>query len=165
MNELFSQLGIDWRLLLSQAANFLILLIVLRAFAYAPLMKLLKERRARIEEGLEHAKEADRRLAESNAVMIARMKDAEREAMALMHTTEQKAKTKEAEMMKVAEHKQTEMIKHAERMIDAKAEDMRKKVEAEAAGLVKAAIAKTVEMDPKMVDETLIARAIGSLKK
>ena len=64
MAELAEQLGLDWKLLLSQAVNFLLLLFLLRKFAYLPLLKILKERRARIEEGLAKATEADKRLLE-----------------------------------------------------------------------------------------------------
>lgn len=165
MSELFSQLGIDWRLLVSQAANFLILLTVLRIFAYGPLMKLMKERRETIEQGLEHAAEADRRLAESNQVMLAKMREAEGEAVKLMQATEVKAKAKEVEMMDAARHKEIALIKNAELIIEAKAEDMRKKVEAEAAVLVKQAIVKTVEMKPETVDEALVKQAIHALKR
>ena len=64
MQQLFAQLGIDWHLLLSQAVNFFLLLVVLRLFVYTPLLKLLHDRRARIEEGLTKADEADKRLVE-----------------------------------------------------------------------------------------------------
>ena len=51
MQQLLSQLGINWELLVSQAVNFALLLIVLRLFVYKPLLKLLHDRRARIQDG------------------------------------------------------------------------------------------------------------------
>lgn len=164
MSELLHQLGIDGRLFLSQAANFLILLIVLRVFAYKPLLALLKERRARIEEGLEKADEADRRLAQSNDLMKVKMQEAEREAVALMQATEQRARSRELEMMEEAHKKEASVLAQAERMIEAKAEDMRAKVEKEAAQLVRDAIVKTVELKPEAVDDALIGQAIRALK-
>ena len=92
MSELFSQLGIDWRLLLSQAVNFLLLLIVLRIFAYQPILKLLKDRRAKIEDGLTKAKEADTRLGEIAQMTKEKMRAADAEAMALMAKTERRPK-------------------------------------------------------------------------
>ncbi|MEY4731907.1 MAG: F0F1-type synthase subunit b, F-type H+-transporting ATPase subunit b [Candidatus Parcubacteria bacterium] len=164
MSELFHQLGIDWRLLLSQAANFLILLAVLRFFAYGPLVKLLKERRARIEEGLEKADEADKRLGQMNEMVKERMKDAEHDALLLMRATEEKAKAKEADMLDEAKKKEATLFAQAEKVIEAKAEEMRKNVEAEAAALVKQAIVRTVELKPEAVDEALVGQAIKSLK-
>ena len=58
MNELFSKLGIDWRLLLAQMINFGILVFVLTKFLYRPMLKLLDERRQKIAEGLAQAEEA-----------------------------------------------------------------------------------------------------------
>lgn len=57
-------LGIDVRALVFQVVNFTLLLLVLRRFAYRPIVKVLEERRQRIAEGLrtaeelEHAKQA-----------------------------------------------------------------------------------------------------------
>lgn len=62
------QLGIDWRLLLSQAANFALLLIVLSIFVYKPLLKLMHDRQNKINEGLVKAKAADERLHEIDAI-------------------------------------------------------------------------------------------------
>jgi F-type H+-transporting ATPase subunit b len=61
MEQLLTQLGIDWHLLISQAVNFFLLLIVLRIFVYKPLLTVLRERREKIENGIIKAEEADRR--------------------------------------------------------------------------------------------------------
>src|SRR3989344_4325457 len=42
--SIFEQLGIHWQLLLSQAVNFFILLIILRVFAYKPLLAVIRKR-------------------------------------------------------------------------------------------------------------------------
>ncbi len=74
MQQLVQQLGIDWRLLLSQAVNFALLLIVLRLYVYKPLLKIMHDRKLRIEEGLTKADEADRRLAETEEMRRQKMK-------------------------------------------------------------------------------------------
>lgn len=53
--ELISKLGIDWRLLIAQIVNFLVLFFVLTKFAFKPLIKMLDERSRRIEQSLEEA--------------------------------------------------------------------------------------------------------------
>lgn len=58
MTELFSKLGIDWRLLAAQVVNFGILLFLLQRFLYRPMLKMLDERKLRIAEGLAQAEEA-----------------------------------------------------------------------------------------------------------
>ena len=47
--ELFGKLGIEWKLLLAQGLNFILLLIILRKFLYKPILKMLDERRAKAE--------------------------------------------------------------------------------------------------------------------
>ena len=132
MEILFEKLGIDWHLLLAQAANFLLLLVILRAFAYKPVLEMLRKRREAIEKGIAQAEEANTRLNDAQEMAKHKMKEAEamRQAELMAHAHEEKAK---------------------------------KKMEAHAAEVVKAAIIKTVEMKPDMIDETLIRRAIAEV--
>ena len=51
-------LGFNLPGLVAQLVNFLILLIVLRLFLYRPLLRILDQRRERIQEGLSRAKQA-----------------------------------------------------------------------------------------------------------
>ena len=51
---LLGKLGIDWKLFLSQAFNFFVLLGVLTFFVYKPLMTVIKERNKKIKTGLEN---------------------------------------------------------------------------------------------------------------
>ena len=62
MSELFSNLGIDWRLLLAQAINFLLVLYLLNRFVFKRIIRYLEERRKRIEEGLELTEKANREI-------------------------------------------------------------------------------------------------------
>lgn len=59
MGEFIQQFGIDWKLLLSQVVNFLIVLIVLTKFAYKPILKMLGERTEKIERALNDATQAE----------------------------------------------------------------------------------------------------------
>lgn len=165
MQELFYQLGIDWRLLLSQAVNFLLLLIVLRIFAYGPIMEMLKNRRAKIEEGLIKAAEAGNRLNQMNQMVREKMKETEHRAMAVMLQTEEKAKHLEARLMEDAKKKQEGVLKETESLVASKAEEAKAKIEREAAELVKKAVVKMVEMKPEEIDYRLVEKAIAELKR
>ncbi len=54
------ELGLDLGLLVSQAVNFLLLLLLLYRFLFKPVMGKLEERAARIKQGLEDAEESAR---------------------------------------------------------------------------------------------------------
>jgi F-type H+-transporting ATPase subunit b len=165
MQQLLEQLGIDWHLLLSQAVNFLLLLIILRIFVYKPLLKLLHDRRARIEEGLTKADEADKRLGEIDEIGKGRIKVAEAEAFMIIKRTESQARAVEEKMLAEAKRKEREQLANATRMLRAKEEESRKRVEKEAAIMVRRAIVKTVGMAPDEIDEALIARAVKDAKR
>lgn len=165
MQQLLDQLGINWQLLLSQAVNFILLLIVLRIFVYKPLLKLLHDRRAKIEGGLLKAEEADRRLHEVDMMSKAKIKDAEIHAMGILKKTETEAKELEAKLLAVAKQHEDEAMKSAEVRLRAQEEESRRASEREAAHLVRAAIERTVELSPNAIDDTLIARAVQEVKK
>jgi F-type H+-transporting ATPase subunit b len=160
MSQLFSQLGIDWRLLLSQAVNFLLLLVILRIFVYKPLLKLLHDRRAKIEEGLMKAKMADERLHEVDEIGKGKIKEAEATAVGILKKTEVDAKTLEAKLLAEANRKEAEAVKNTEAILRAKEEESRRAMEKEAMVLVRQAIVKTVELSPSAIDDALISRAV-----
>ncbi|MFH0890475.1 MAG: ATP synthase F0 subunit B [Candidatus Liptonbacteria bacterium] len=159
MSDLIHQLGVDWRLFLSQAANFLILLVVLRIFAYKPILQLLHERKRKIEEGLAKAAEADQKLAEVNEIAVHRMKEADQQALEILRQTEIKAKELELQLLEQAKQKEADLLRNTEMIIAGKAEKARQEIHKSAVDLVRAALVKTVELDPGAIDEKLIAEA------
>jgi F-type H+-transporting ATPase subunit b len=165
MQQLLSQLGIDWRLLLAQAVNFFLLLVVLRIYVYKPLLKLMHDRRARIEEGLMKADEAERRLHEVDEIGIHKIKAAETEALGILKKTENEARELEAKMLAEAKRKEGEALKNTESLLRAKEEESRRASEKEAASLVRRAIAKTVELAPAAIDDSLITKAVAEAAK
>jgi len=164
MEQLFSQLGIDWHLLLSQAVNFLLLLVVLSVFVYKPLLQLLHDRRDKIEGGLVKAEEAERRLHEVDEIGKGKIKHAEAEALGILKQTETDAKVLEAKLLAAAKAKEDEALRNTESLLRAREEDSRRATEREAAQLVRQALIKTVELSPKQIDDALITRAIKDVK-
>jgi F-type H+-transporting ATPase subunit b len=165
MSQLFSQLGIDWPLLLSQAVNFLILLVILRLVAYKPLLKLLHDRRAKIEEGLIKAKEADTRLQEIEEVGKGKIREAETQSLNILKKTESDARVLEERLLAEIKRKEAEESRNAEAARRAEEDASRRAMEKEAVALVRAAIVKTVEFSPDTIDDALIARAVQEAKK
>ncbi|OGI64919.1 hypothetical protein A2647_05250 [Candidatus Nomurabacteria bacterium RIFCSPHIGHO2_01_FULL_40_24b] len=67
MEEFIETFHIDWKLMIAQAVNFLIVLAVFYFLAAKPLRKLMKDRGEEIEGGLNHAKEAKELLQKASA--------------------------------------------------------------------------------------------------
>lgn len=162
---LLGKLGINWKLLISQAVNFFILLVILRAFVYKPLLSAVKKRNEKIKEGLEKAREADIRLKEIDVIAKKKLREAENESLEIVKNTELKAKEMEQVFRRQAEERQKEAMKQIELERDRQKEESQKAVFGEAANLVRRIIAKTVEMKPEEIDESLIRGAIQAVKK
>lgn len=60
--EILNQFGVKPILLLAQIVNFAILLFILKKFMYKPILKVLDERKKRIEDSLKNAEEIEKRL-------------------------------------------------------------------------------------------------------
>jgi len=164
MSQLISQLGIDWRLLLSQAVNFFLVLIVLRKFVYKPLLQMLHDRRNRIEEGLVKADEADRRLLEVDEMNRGKIKETEMQAIGILKRTEADAKTLETKLIAEAKRKEAAELANAQVLLRAQEDASRRATEKEAAALVRQAITRTVELSPEKIDDALIAKAVAEAK-
>ena len=70
-------LGINGPFLIAQIVNFVLLLLLLRAFLYKPVLKMLESRKQRIAEGLQAA-EVARREAEVERGQLQAQLDSER---------------------------------------------------------------------------------------
>jgi len=65
VTDLLKQFGVDWARLLAQLIIFCTLYFVLNKFAFGPIIKVLEERRRRIEEGQANAEKIKVQLAEA----------------------------------------------------------------------------------------------------
>lgn len=112
--ELFEALGINGKLLVAQIINFLILIYLLKRFAYAPIISMLEQRKAKITEGLENAEKAKTELdnAEKNADEI--REQAYAEAKKLIADAKVQADTSAKELIEKANKQADRIIKAAE---------------------------------------------------
>ncbi|RJR14446.1 ATP synthase F0 subunit B [Candidatus Parcubacteria bacterium] len=103
MAELFEAFGINWKLLLVQALNFGVLLLILWKFLYTPVLKLVDERRAKIAEGVKNAEEAEEKLQRSETEGKEIVATASREAEKIVASARERAEEKGSELLRTAE--------------------------------------------------------------
>lgn len=65
ITQIFSNFGISWPKFIAQIILFLVVYWVLNKYAFAPVLKMLNERRRRIEEGQHNAEKIKKQLAEA----------------------------------------------------------------------------------------------------
>jgi F-type H+-transporting ATPase subunit b len=123
--------GWNWRLFLSQVISFTIVALLLRRFAYKPVLKILEERREQIAAGLLNAEkikqqlaEAEQRqaeiLAKANAV-AQKMIDEARESSAHIAERKQQEAVVAAEQI-LAKAREASAIEHERTMTELKRE-------------------------------------------
>ncbi len=164
MEDLVAKLGIDWKLLLAQIINFLILLWVLKRFAYKPILRALDKRSKKIAASLEQAKQIETELAaigqeQERVVSQARhqtqkiIEQARQHASVYLEQTQVQAKAEAATVVQSAE-REARAIKDA---VVAEARD-------ELAEVVVAATAKVAHIkldaarDKELIEQTLRSR-------
>jgi len=165
MSELASQLGINWKLLLSQGVNFFVLLGALTFLVWRPLLRIMQVRREKIEDGLRDADEARVKLAEIDTVLGERTLEADRQAFAIIRASEQKAEVRAAEIVQRADTRAEELRKAALEVIAGREQEEFEKFADSARSLVRNALAKAIEAEPSKVDDKLIGEAVTYIRK
>jgi len=165
MIELFSQLGIDWKILIAQSVNFFIVLLALNFLVYKPLISMMNERRKKIEFGLKGAEEAEKRLKEIDVIKKEKISEAEKKAFEIVDLAGAEAKKAVANIHSEAETKAEQILAEAKRTAEHRASQELLELNKKARELVKEAIVRTVELSPDKIDESLIDKALASMQK
>ena len=163
MSELLHALGINWKLLLAQGFNFGILLIVLTLFVYRPLMKLMAERREKIEGGIKNAEAMEGKMKEINVIKQETLAKADKQAVEIIGSAQKKGQVEFQGIVASANKKAEAMMQEAAAVAEQKRLAEMEQLTQHAQAIVKLALIKTVEMDPAKVDEKLIQRAVDAM--
>lgn len=97
--ELIEKLGIDWKLLLAQIVNFLLILYILKRFAYKPILAALERRSKKIEDSLRYAREMDSKRAALTEELAASRTTALRDAEQIIAGAEADAQKLRIELL------------------------------------------------------------------
>ncbi len=165
MQSLVQNFGIDWKVLVSQVFNFLVIFGVIAFLIYKPLAKSIAERRKKIQEGLDKEEEASRRLTEISVLESKTLKKAEDEAVSLISKAERRAKEQEAKILKETDEREQEIKKKSLEAIEEAKERSMKEAESELATLAKEILVKAVRVSPQSVDEALLKRVADEVVK
>ncbi len=164
MEQLTSQLGIDSKLLIAQGVNFVILLIVLTQFVYKPLMKMVEERRKKIELGIKGGEMAKEVILDAEKRAGEKIQDADSQAVSIISYAEKNASVRAQEIINQADKKAQDALREAMLIAERKEKEEMARVSEEAKKLVRDAIIRTVEMKPEQIDDKLIEQAVKVLK-
>ncbi|MBI2552631.1 F0F1 ATP synthase subunit B [Candidatus Uhrbacteria bacterium] len=163
--ELLSNLGIDWRLLIAQLINFTILLALLYKFLYKPVLKLLHERSARIEEGLKNADAVEKKLRETGEMYESKLRGARAEAQKILEATQKEAEKIRAELAAKAQKEAEKIIASGRARFAAERDQIMEEAEDELADIVAHATEHVLGgvMTPE-IDKQLIESAVKKVR-
>jgi len=154
------QFGFNKAIFISQIISFLIVAFLLKKFAYGPILKVLLERRERIEEGLKNADKIKSELARTEAARLEILNKANAQANKLIEEARAAAaKVQEAETQKaIAQAEQ--IITKAREAAEADRNRMVAELRKEIGGLVVKATSQvtgkilTMDDQKRLADET-----------
>ena len=156
--EALANLGIDWKLFLAQAINFLILLFILRRYAYKPMLDFLEKRTERIDKGLKDAEAAQKKLSEMEKKEKEVMAKARNEAQAIIAAAEESAKKRDAKRLAETEAKTKRFVEDARMKIEEEKDKVMGEVKSEVAEIVALSVEKLLrERVDTRKDEKIIA--------
>jgi len=166
MVELIEKFGVDWRILIAQAINFAVVLLVLTKFVYKPVLKALQKRRDDIEHGIKSAREAEEKLRDADNASLRTHKVAKEEALRIISLAEADALVKADDVLKKAAEKRDAVVSQARVIIDEEKNKMFRDVYSGAEDLVRAGIEKVLGRIPVAERSgELIKDALKEVKK
>lgn len=161
--NLLTSLGIDWKLFVSQALAFAILLGILGRFVYPVLIKSIDQRREKIEAGLKEAQESHKALQEAEARVEKLLAEARKEADAIVARSHEESNAMVREAETKAKQRGERMVADAKSQIDADVVKARAALKKDTMQLVALATEKIIhEKLDATKDEQLVERALAS---
>lgn len=116
--EILEKLGINGPWLLSQTVNFVLLLVILRAFAYRPIFNMLETRKTKIQESLEYAERVKQEAAAERERYEKELAEARRQAQEALAQASRVGEQARAEMVAQAREEARHIIDEAHKQAD-----------------------------------------------
>jgi len=163
--DIFTALGIDWRLLIIQIVAFLILVFLLGKFVYPWLIKQVDDRQAAIKAAAEAAAEAKANAEKNQAEVAALLEEARKSATDIVNTAKLESSEMVAESEKKARSSAEQILAEAHDQITKDVASVRTQLYNDTLELVGLATEKVVRSThAKKADGSLIAKAVKESK-
>lgn len=158
-------LGVDGRALIIQLVTFILAYLVLRRYAFGPIMKVLQERRTTIEEGVRLGEQMKKDQAELEARKERELQEARKQAEGIIGDATEQSRQIVREAEEKARGKAAGIMQEADDRIAAETQRARKQLQGELVNLISDATEAIIgeKVDAKK-DAQLIDRALQEQK-
>ena len=164
--EIAKQFGIEPVLLLAQIVNFLIILFVLKKFFYKPIVKVLEDRKKKIEESLKNADFIEEKLNKTEEKTAKALEEARKNAQLIIAEANKEAQRINKEAHEEARKTLEQTIERAKVQIENQKKEMQSQLEKETLTLVvdvvKRVLGKNLNTKEK---QSLTSKAIGEIER
>src|SRR3989339_846634 len=162
MDELIKTFHIDWKLLIAQGINFIIVFSVLYYFGLRPLMKLMVDRSKKIDDGLKNAELIEENLSNSEQEKKKAIAEGRKQAQLIIGQSEKDAELVRQEKLAKTKLEAEKIVISAKNEITSERAKMIKEVKSELGELVLLASGKltadtmTDKQQEKLIDQVLL---------
>ena len=159
--ELLEKFAIDWRTLLAQIVNFLIVLAVLYKFAYKPILEMLKDRTDKIDKSLKDAAAIQQKMEDLEKEKSVLIRKAKKEAQKVLEQAQAQAETNNQQTLEQTKEKVQGMIDKARREIQEARHSLVAEVRSDVVDIVALSLTKILAekidagTDKKFIDQVL----------
>ncbi len=164
--EVIKNFGVNVPLLIAQIVNFLIILYLLKRFAYKPILEVLEKRRKTIAEGEKNAQKANEALAKALDEEKKLLRNAQSEAKNMITEAAKQAETLIAQAHEKAKQQSEKLIKDTKEQLDRDRKETEKQLATKTAELAVQMLEKSLTgfFDPKQ-QKDVVEKATKALKK
>src|SRR3989344_845312 len=164
--EILNNFGIQPTLLFAQIVNFVIILYLLKRFFYKPILKILDERRKKIEESLKNADLISEKLQKTDENSKKIIADSQIQAQNLIQDARREAERIGEKASLEARKTIDQALVDAKIQIEAERESIQKKIERETLDLVVAVVKKVLKRNLKPQEkQALTGSAVREITK
>ncbi|MBT4209749.1 MAG: F0F1 ATP synthase subunit B [Candidatus Komeilibacteria bacterium] len=159
--EILELFGVDWKLLIAQLVNFLIVVGVLWFFALKPLTKTMQKRNDEISKGLSDAKSAEERLEQVEKEVKEKLIATKGDASAILEEAKKLSENTKQENLTKTKEEVAKLIEKAKEQIASEKDSMVNEIKGEVSGMVVTALEKILsqgiskDLDKKYIDKVL----------
>lgn len=151
--EFIEKFGIDWKLLIAQAVNFGIVLLVLWKFAYKPILRMLHDREQKIDQSLKNADRVEALKQEMEMEKAAVLTQAKKEAQIVLQEAQKKIEVNRQAQVEKTKAEVADLVSKAKHDITQEKNAAMKQAEKELGAIAVRVAEKLIRRELKVGDQ------------
>ncbi len=164
MDSFIETFHIDWKIIIAQTVNFIIVLFILYFLIVKPLKKLMAERSSNIEEGLNNAKINAELLNNTKKEYEEVILNAKKEAHIIFKDVKNEAELKRSEMLEEAKKEVDTMISNGKKILESEKLKIIEEAKKEIVSLVVLSTEKLLESNDNEKFEKVVLDKIKKIQ-